>query len=210
MEHSALNSIRLVHTWRAMVHENVQVTSTSRRRPLHTLWRRDCRVVRALPRTCMRQDCAHVAAVGHHSQTNKPSRVQHVAWNMSAKLMLYRNDLASLYCSYRLPALTITINRADYTAKTAPLLYRRAFSHAHHSRYTRSSRRCTCGTASHMALLHIATPQTPSIGPLTATPLLKLPDLHLARPLHRPSTKHHVYNVLLSCYLRVLLFARRS
>lgn len=108
------------------------------------------------------------------------------------------------------PALTITTNRAGYTAKTAPLLYRRASSHAHHSRCTRSSRRCTCGTASHMALLYIATPQTPSIGPLTATPLLKLPDLHLARPLHRPSTKHHVYNVLLSCYLRVLLFARCS
>ena len=89
-------------------------------------------------------------------------------------------------------------------------LHQRASSHAHHSRYTRSSRRCTCGTASHMALLHIATPQTPSIGHLTATPHLKLPDLRLPRPLHRPPTKHHVYNVLFSCYLRVLLFARCS
>jgi hypothetical protein len=86
-------------------------------------------------------------------------------------------------------------------------LCQRASSHAQHSRYTRSSRRCT---ASHMALLHIATPQTSSIGHTTATPHLKLPDLHLPRPLYRPPTKHHVYNVRLSCYLRVLLFARCS
>ena len=124
-----------------------------------------------------------------------------------------QKELASLYCSYRLSALTVAINRPYHTAITPPLLYRRASSTRTTQdtpRYTRSSRRCTCGTASHMALLHIATPQTASIGPFTATPLLKLPDLHLARPPHRPSTKHHVYNVLLSCYLRVLLFARCS
>jgi hypothetical protein len=37
---------------------------------------------------------------------------------------------------------------------------------------------------------------------------LKLPDLHLPRPLCRPPTKHHVYNVRLSWYLRVLLDSR--
>lgn len=147
---------------------------------------------------------------GWPSLTNKPSRVQHVAWNMSAKLMLYRNELASLYCSYQyqrlpLPQTEPVIQQKQhlYSIDAHPLTRTTQDTRA-------SSRRCTCGTASHMALLHIATPQTPSIGPLTATPLLKLPDLHLARPLHRPSTKHHVYNVLLSCYLRVLLFARCS
>lgn len=115
---------------------------------------------------------------------------------------------------YMLQLPTITnqcpYKHAAYAAKTQLPLYRRASSHAHHSRYTRSSRRCTASTASHMALLHIATPQHSSIGPLAATPLLKLPDLHLPQPHRRPPTKHHVYNVLLSCYLRVLLFARCS
>lgn len=180
--------------------------------PTDTLLRRDPgAVVEAVCQVHATRLCS--SRSGWPSLTNKPSRVQHVAWSMSAKLVLYRNELASLHCSYRLSALTIAINRPYHTAITPPLLYRRASSTRTTQdtpRYTRSSRRCTCGTASHMALLHIATPQTPSIGPLTATPLLKLPDLHLARPLHRPSTKHHVYNVLLSCYLRVLLFARCS
>jgi hypothetical protein len=132
--------------------------------------------------------------VDHVSQIHALQKQSHIHYML--QILIITNQ-----CPYK---------QAAYTGKAQHLLYRRASSHAHHSRYTRSSRRCTASTASHMALLHIATPQHSSIGPPTATPLLKLPDLHLPQPHRRPSTKHHVYNVLLSCYLRVLLFARCS
>ena len=70
--------------------------------------------------------------------------------------------------------------RTTGTVRAHLPLYQRASSHARHSRCTRSSRR---RTASHTALLHIATPQSSFIGCLMAAPLLKLPDLHLPRPL---------------------------
>lgn len=59
----ALNSIRLVYTWRAKVHQNVQVTRTlcggdsccPTYYNVHTHLRRDCRVVESLPeRACDR------------------------------------------------------------------------------------------------------------------------------------------------------------
>ena len=205
-----MNSVRLVCTWRARVHENVQVTRTSRRRTLlHTNTSRgDCRVIdffagRSYDRTvlisrqreitCNQHVACSARGVKHFSQT----------------YAIQKRTCISILQLPTTNACHYPKQSRSYSKNTTSTLSTRIF-HAHHSRYTRSSRRCTCGTASHMALLHIATPQTASIGPFTATPLLKLPDLHLARPLHRPSTKHHVYNVLLSCYLRVLLFARCS
>lgn len=169
MEHFALNSICLVHTWRAMLHENAQVTSTSRRRLLHSLLRRDYRVVRALSRACMRQDCAHVAAVGHHSQTNR--RVYNT-WRGTCR-----------------PNLCYTeTNLHLYTAATSTSAY-------HYHKQSRLYSKNSTSTLStripsraplkiHAQVADAAPVAPPRIWRYCTSPHRKLPPLVLSRPHH--------------------------
>jgi hypothetical protein len=47
----------------------------------------------------------------------EPSRVLHVAWNMSAKSMPYRNDLTFTCCSYRPSPIDVPTNRPHIQQK---------------------------------------------------------------------------------------------
>jgi hypothetical protein len=152
----------------------------------------------------MLQDCARLAAACHCLRLGRKHHVYSMWFGTRQPNLCYAELDSCLYtpaddcrCLHSPQAELIGLYNTTSTLSTR--VFPRAALKIH----------AQC-TASHMALLHIATPQTSSIGHTTATPHLKLPDLHLPRPLYRPPTKHHVYNVRLSCYLRVLLFARCS